>query len=89
MSSDSPKLWRIRRTDYVSSQYYTALVVADTKEEARMTHPNKKIKDWDGKRCPFGTWCNVKYVKAVQIGFLTKKRKKGVVCCQVLRKVNR
>jgi len=75
------KLWLIhqtRNTDW--DTYDSAVVSAETEEEAKWIHPNKNVK-WDGKsyhRCD--TWCSVEFVKADYIGEAKEGTDRGVIC---------
>ena len=59
--------------------YYSAVVAARSKKEARMTHP-RGIKNWDGKRSgKYSSWVSVEDVNAELIGVAKKGTTKGVV----------
>jgi hypothetical protein len=58
--------------------YDSAVVVADTEEEAKLTHPSRG-QDWDGKNIPCSGWCDSKYVEVKLIG-QTDTQGKGVIC---------
>jgi hypothetical protein len=47
--------------------YDSAVVAAESEDEARMIHPNRII-DWDGEPKDFDTWTAAKNVKVELIG---------------------
>jgi hypothetical protein len=66
--------------------YDSAVVAAETKEEARLTHPGFAAPaPWDGidsegrEGCGYGTWCNAEYVKVKYIGEADPSISKGVL----------
>lgn len=63
-------------TDY--DTYDSAVVCAETEEEARMIHPGKD--EWDGEMDKYDTWCAAKDVKVELIGIADDSVKEGVVC---------
>jgi len=51
------KLWKLSRkgpTNY--GEYDSAVVAAETEEEARMVHPSPFKKDWDGIVTMYDSW---------------------------------
>ena len=58
--------------------YDSAVVCAETEEEARMIHPRKK--DWDGKEKNWGTWCDAEHVKVELIGEAAPVSLCAVIC---------
>jgi hypothetical protein len=75
------KLWIIERKEYDFIEYDTyesALVAAETEEDARRIHPNCNcpyIEDIDTT----GTWTNYENVKATLIGIAAADIKRGVL----------
>lgn len=59
--------------------YDSAVVCADTKDNARMMHPNKND-DWDGEDEENSTWCAAKDVEVSIIGYAVDNSQRGVVC---------
>ena len=60
--------------------YDAAVVCAEDEEDARMIHPDRDIKGWDGKTNPWDEWCEAKDVKVKFIGTSAKGIKRGVIC---------
>lgn len=56
--------------------YDSAVVAANTEEEARLIHPSRGL-DWDGKNIAYAGWCDSKYVEVDFIG--NTDREKGVI----------
>jgi len=59
--------------------YDSAVVCAESEDEARMIHPNGCSNDWDGKREPFSEWCAAEDVRVKIIGTAANNMPKGVV----------
>lgn len=74
------KLWLIsqnKNNDY--DTYSDAVVAADTKEEARMTHPIGE--PWDGKAdSNYSSWCAAEFVSVEYLGEAKDGTEKGVIC---------
>jgi hypothetical protein len=60
--------------------YDSAVVCAETIEQAQMTHPGHAPKDWDGKAGQYSVWCNAEDVKVQLIGTANEYIKEGVIC---------
>ncbi len=58
--------------------YDSAVVIAENKQKAKMTHPDDR-KDWNGKKSNFSDWCDASNVSVKLIG-TAKGKKVGVVC---------
>ena len=54
-----------KNTDY--DTYDSAIVTAETEEQARLTHPEGKP-NWDGKDERYSTWCGAEYVTVTLVG---------------------
>jgi hypothetical protein len=68
-------------TQDVNNGYDTfdsVVVVASTKEKARMIHPSKGV-GWDGKRESYSPWVRVEDVCVKYLGRATKGIKQGVL----------
>ena len=59
--------------------YDSAVVCAESEEEARLTHPNFR-KNWDGRPTSCDTWCNAQDVKVELVGIANDTAEIGVVC---------
>jgi hypothetical protein len=64
--------------------YGSAIVCADTEDEARMTHPEENdeydpIKEWNGEKEKFSPWCAAKDVKVLIIGAAANNLRRGVI----------
>ena len=63
--------------------YDSAVVCAESEEEARMMHPAKfsydDYEEWDGKDEEFSTWCAAKDVQVEIIGTAANNLPKGIV----------
>jgi len=73
-------LYRISQdvnNDY--NTYDSAVVCAESEEDAQMIHPDKDYSDWDGKCEPFFDWCAAKDVKVEIIGIASRILPRGVV----------
>jgi len=74
------KLWLIsqsKHNDY--DTYDSAVVAAETEEEARWIHPSND--EWDGKSDHhYDCWASVEFVKAEYLGEAKEGTKKGVIC---------
>lgn len=69
----------------VNNDYDTfdsAVVIAESKEEARMIHPTwtGTIKPWDGIATEFSSWCDAKDVKVKLIGQASNITKQTIIC---------
>ena len=63
--------------DYYDT-YDSAIVCAETEDEARMIHPSGE--EWNGSREKiFDTWCDVKDVQVKIIGAAANNLQKGVI----------
>ena len=71
--------------------YDSAVVCADTEDEARMIHPDEKdgtrrivsldgCDDWDGEDEENSSWCAAKDVQVQIIGIASNNLKRGVIC---------
>jgi hypothetical protein len=72
------KLWLIEQdvnNDY--DTYDSAVVAAETEEEARLTHPSGR--QWDGNDTEACTWCEAGFVNVEYIGEAKPNLPKGVV----------
>ena len=58
--------------------YDSAVVCAETEEQAQMIHPN--VRDWDGVAARWGTWCDTKHVKVQLIGEAVPGFSHEVIC---------
>ena len=58
--------------------YDSAVVCADTPEQARLTHPNG-CDDWEGEHEIYGPWCDAKDVNVEEIGLAHPNMVKGVI----------
>lgn len=47
--------------------YDSAIVTAETEDQARLTHPTGKP-NWDGKDENYSVWCGAEYVTVTLIG---------------------
>ena len=73
------KLWLISQT--VNDGYDTydsAVVAAETKEEARMTHPSGN--NWNGEMGTYDSWCDAKDVSVEFVGIAKDGTKAGIIC---------
>lgn len=59
--------------------YDSAVVVANSEDEARFIHPNDY--EWDGKMETYSNWCNAENVKVTYLGKAKEGLKKGEVIC--------
>lgn len=59
--------------------YDSAVVAAESEEQARMTHPSGK-NNWDGEHEDWGAWCASKYVNVKLIGTADNGTDAGVIC---------
>ena len=75
------KIWLIEAPWPPKYEYISAVVIANTKKEAALLHPDDR--QWDGKECPKGTWCASKDVKVTEIGVSILKEFNGVVCYEL------
>lgn len=57
-----------------------AVVIAETEERARLTHPDRNTKDWNGKARSYDDWTAAENVSAKLIGTALPDAKPGVVC---------
>ena len=57
----------------------SAVVCAETEEEARMTHPSPYDAPWDGIAEGWSNWCNAEDVKVELIGEALSSMPKGIV----------
>ena len=57
--------------------YDSAVVCAESEEEARSIHPNGDL-DWNGGNGPYGTWCNKDSVSVQLIGSAIDQQK-GII----------
>lgn len=58
--------------------YDEAVVAAETKEAARMMHPNGA--PWDGRAAKWPTWPDVEHVKVRLLGVAVEGTEAGVIC---------
>ena len=58
--------------------YDSAIVVAETEEAARLTHPDGR--NWDGKKDTYSAWCTKEDVKVELIGVAADGIPSGVIC---------
>lgn len=83
MEEGPMKLWKISQTVNESYDTYdSAVIAAETEEEARMTHPGfwwQFGKKWDGKEKKYGSWCNASEVTVEYIGEAAPEIKAGVI----------
>ena len=64
--------------------YDSAVVCAETEEQAQMIHPGHLIHPdvvWDGKAVQWGTWCDAEQVKVQLVGSAVPGTKLGTVIC--------
>jgi hypothetical protein len=59
--------------------YDSAVVCADTGDEARMIHPGGGD-DWDGEDEKYSSWCTAKNVLVEEIGIAHFGNCKGIIC---------
>jgi hypothetical protein len=71
------KIWQTVNQTY--DTYDSAIVCAETAEEARWIYPGEYVEKWDGKDDGRGCWCNVEDVQEEIIGDARDEIKKGVV----------
>lgn len=64
-------------------EYEFAVVAAESEEAARSIHPDSFIKNWDGKRTIYGTWCAKEEVVVKHIGTAIDAVP-GVICASFL-----
>lgn len=66
------KIWKISQTEnLIWDTFDSAVVFAETEEDARMTHPSAyEFTDskWDGKVDYYSSWCDAKYVTVEYLG---------------------
>ena len=76
------KLWYISQDvndDY--DTYDSAVVAAETEEQARLTHPSGYEKDWNGIEKQHSGWCDAVHVTVRYIGEAAVEGvSAGVVC---------
>ena len=77
------KLFRIsqdKNNDY--DTYDSAVVCAETEEQARFIHPRYQIddKEWNGKVDVYDSWVDAENVKVEYIGEAKEGMVKGVIC---------
>lgn len=59
--------------------YDSAVVAAESEDEARMIYPSPYVIDWDGKCDMGGAWCNKEDVKVKLIGYAINESKSGLI----------
>jgi len=64
--------------NYDYDTYDSAVVAANSEEEARMIHPDGRD-EWNGESETYSSWCDSMYVEVDFIG-TTSVREKGVIC---------
>ena len=76
------KLYLISRDGYTDyDQFDSAVVCAESEQDARMTHPWDFIKDWDGVAGDdYPTWVNASEVVVKEVGLAHPKTERGVIC---------
>jgi len=73
------KLWKISQEYNEGPETWdSAVVAAETKEQARLTHPNG-CPGWDGKTSVWTDWCGVEHVTAELIGEAVIGTEPGVI----------
>lgn len=74
------KLWLISQ-DMVSGYdtFDSAVVAAETEEDARNTHPATYKRDWDGNET--STWCSKEHVDVQFIGVTDRQYNNKTVIC--------
>lgn len=80
------KIWRIsQKANNYWDTYDSAVVFAETEEDARMTHPIKyefeKGEVWDGKHRNYGPWCDAKDVTVEYLGTTDRVVPNKTVIC--------
>lgn len=65
--------------------YDSAVVFAETEQDARMTHPNGYQKtgdlDWGGNEMSYGSWCDAEDVKVEYLGTTDRVVPNKTVIC--------
>jgi hypothetical protein len=75
------RLWLISQDVYNDYDTYdSAVVAAETEEEARFIHPSEYEEEWNGISGKYDSWPNADNVKAVCIGIAVEGTNKGVIC---------
>lgn len=81
------KIWRIsQNVNNNWNTYDSAVVFADTEQDARMTHPSyyefgEEGEIWDGKHRDYGRWCNAKDVIVEYLGVTDREVANKTVIC--------
>lgn len=75
------KLWRISQTVNTGwDTYDSAVVAAETKEAAKLVHPDERA-TWKGQDSkPYGAWADVDNILVEYIGEAAEGVKEGVIC---------
>lgn len=60
--------------------YDSAVVAAESEEQAKMTHPSKNVTDWDGTSERWGSWTEAANVQVKLIGEALPETPAGVIC---------
>jgi hypothetical protein len=72
------KLYRIsQNVNNGYDTYDSAVVAAETEEEAKMIHPSGN--EWDGKELGYDSWCSAEKVKVEYIGEAKEGTLKGII----------
>jgi len=59
--------------------YDSAVVAAESEEEAKMIHPNKYVENWDGNEKDYGTWTSSENVVVEHLGEAKEGTVKGII----------
>ena len=74
------KLFKISQSVNIDYDTYdSAVVVAETEEEARMIHPADYMEDWDGTYSDYDSWCAAKDVEVEYIGEAKEGTRAGII----------
>lgn len=82
------KIWRIsQKANNDWDTYDSAVVFADTEQDARMTYPagykftNGESIEWNGKETSYGSWCDAKDVNVEYLGTTDREVPNKTVIC--------
>lgn len=57
-----------QKENYDYDTYDSFVIIADNEEEARYTHPANPIKEWDGIKSRYDSWCDAEDVTVEYVG---------------------
>jgi len=74
------KLYKLSQNENSGYDTYdSAVVAAESENDARMIHPGPWHEDWDGREENCGDWCDTEFVKVDYLGEAKEDTISGVI----------